>query len=155
MNKFKKKLIFVLIGVGIGFTCFVIGWWTKNVQCNNHMLYYSEEIDSLTWAEVLREDEQLPYFCMNKRDVLAELPLPNSHGEGTLFDDGTMAEWHWIYNPYKKRLSGTRDTIIIDTHYWKIPYHDRPNLYIVFEKKDTSWIATHCVQWDSKRVSID
>lgn len=153
-----KKIIFVLIGIGIGVVCFIAGRWTKNVQCEEDTICcdYALEIDSLKWAEVIREDEQLPYYGMKKEEVLALLPLPKRTDiEIILYDNETILQWHWLYNPYKKRLAGTQDTIIVDQYYWYIPYHDRPDLFIVFEKRGEEWIASTCVQWDSEKVYID
>jgi hypothetical protein len=151
-----KKLIFALIGIAIGSICFAIGWWIKDVQCEDTILYdYAVKIDSLKWAETLRQDEQLPYYGMKREEVLALLPPPKDSGIGMLFDQENLSQWHWLYNPYKEKLKGTRDTIIINTCYWEIPYHDRPNLYIVFEKRGEEWIVSTCVQWDRERVFID
>jgi hypothetical protein len=152
----QKKLIFVLIGIVIGGICFAIGWWIKDVQCEDTILYdYAVKIDSLKGAETLRQDEQLPYYGMEKEKVLSLLPSPKDSGIGMLFDEENLPQWHWLYNPYKEKLKGTQDTIIVDTYYWEIPYHDRPNLYIVFEKRGEQWIVSTCVQWDSERVFID
>ena len=151
-----KKIIIALIGIVFGCVCFITGWKIKDMQCEDTILYdYVFKIDSLEDLEFLREDEQLPYRGMKKEEVLALLPSPKYNTIGTLFDDGDVRHWHWIHNPYKEKIEGTRDTIIVDTYYWEIPYHDRPNLYIVFEKIGEEWIASTCVQWDRERVYID
>ena len=153
-----KNLIFALVGIGFGVVCFITGWWIRNEQCDEDTLCheYALQIDSLEWMEVIREDEQLPYYNMKKEDVLVLLPPPNRNVfSGFLFDCEKLSQWHWIYDPYKEKLKGTQDTVIVDTYYWEIPYHDRPNLYIVFEKKGKEWITSTCVQWDSERVYID
>jgi hypothetical protein len=151
-----KKLIFGLIGIVIGGICFSIGWWIKDVQCEDTILYdYAVKIDSLEKMEFIREDEQLPYYGMKKEEVLALLPSPKDIWSEMILCDSTIQKMFWLYNPYKEKLKGTRDTIIVDTYYWEIPYHDRPNLYIVFEKRGEEWIVSTCVQWDRERVFID
>jgi hypothetical protein len=151
-----KRLIFALIGIGIGIVCFIIGWWTREVQCKNTILYdYAVKIDSLKQLEFIREDDQLPYYGMKRKEVLEILPLPQGDYTIILFDGDTLMNLFWLYNPYKERLKGTQDTIIVSTYSWEIPYHDRPDLFIVFEKKGEEWVATRCVQWDSERVFID
>jgi hypothetical protein len=151
-----KKLIFALIGIVIGAICFAIGWWIKDVQCEDTILYdYAVKIDSLKDLEFLRQDEQLPYRGMKKEEVLAFLPPPKYNTIGTLFDNGNVRHWHWIYNPYKEKIEGTQDTIIVDTYYWEIPYHDRPSLFVVFEKRGEEWVVSTCVQWNREKVYID
>ena len=153
----KKRLIFIIIGLGIGVICFIAGWWVRNVQCDEFTICYdyAVKIDSLKWLEVVREDEQLPYYGMKKEKALAVLPQPRYSENKIVYDDGNLSLWHLLYRPYEKRVIGTQDTIIVEYYYWEIPYHDRPNLYIVFEKKDTSWIATTCIQWNPELVYID
>jgi hypothetical protein len=146
-----KRIIFALIVIVIGIVCFISGWKIKDIQCEktilNELFDCEIEIDSLKTIQYLRRDEQLPYNGMLKNEILRKLPKEKWHSIDTLFDDGKVFSWHWLYNPYKERIEGTQDTIIIDTYYWEIPYHDRPNLYIVFEKKGEQWIGATCVQW--------
>jgi hypothetical protein len=155
-----KRIIFALIIIVIGIISFISGWKIKDIQCeesvlDERLLDYAIKIDSLKHIDFLRDEEQLPYYGMKKEEILPLLPEPKYHSIGMLFDDGNVSSWFWLYNPYKDRIEGTQDTIIVDTYYWEIPYHDRPNLYIVFEKRGEEWIATACIQWDRERVYID
>ena len=148
----KKNIIYLIL---VGFVCFFIGFCIAYIYQKEQYKKLEWKIDSLEKMEYIRENEQLPYYGMKKEEVLSLLPKPQNHSIGTLFDDGTTSQWHWIVNSYKSKLEGTQDTIIIDAYDWYIPYHDRPNLSIVFEKTDEGWIATTCVQWDGERVHID
>ncbi len=149
-----RKIIFALIGVGIGIVCFLAGWCTrdkKEIICYD----YARQIDSLNRLDYIRKNKQLPYYGMKMEEVLEMLPAPQGNRMSVLFDSDTLMHLFWLYNSYKERLKGTRDTIIVNAYSWEIPYHDRPDLFIVFEKKGEEWIVTTCVQWDSERVWID
>jgi len=150
----KTTIIFAFIGIGMGVVCFIAGWKIKNVQCEYELYNYAWQVDSLTRLDWLREEEQLPYYGMKKEEVLALLPTTDYINSGIILYDGGITQWRLHY-PYVERLRGTQDTIIVDTYYWKIPYHDRPDLFIVFEKQGEEWIVSACVQWDSERVYID
>jgi hypothetical protein len=149
----KKHIIFPTL---IGIACFFLGFFFQKRQCEKFTLELAWRIDDLKQMETYRRNEQLPYFGLEKDEVLAMLPKPEWGDSEPLpmFDDGSESIF-WLYWQYLSRLTGTKDTIYLSTYYWEIPYSDRPNLYIVFEKIDTSMIVTECVQWDAKRVSID
>ena len=153
-----KKVIFALSVIVFGIICFIAGGKVNEIQYEDTMLYYYKKInssDSLERSMMLRENKQLLYYGMKKEEVLAILPPPNGNSVKVLFDGDALMNLFWLYNSYQKKLRGTQDTVIVETYYWEIPYHDRPNLLIVFEKKDTSWIATTCVQWNPELVYID
>jgi len=153
--KIKKRFYGFLI-IFIGIVCFIGGWWAKSIQCHEEILDLAFKVDSLDWLDYLREDEQLPYFGMKKEDVLPLLPEPEKIESGIILcNNDTLQKLFWIYNPYKKKLKGTSDTIVVDGYYWKIPYNDKPDLYIVFEKKGEEWIVSSCAQWDDSRILID
>ena len=150
-----KKMVFVLIVIGISIVCFIAGWWTKNVQIDYD---YSWRIDSLKQMEYLRRNAQLPYFGKRKEDVLKMLPaLADTCVSFTLFDNGNLSRKYspWSYSSYVNRVKNTKDTLFLSVCYWKIPYSERPDLYIVFEKIDTDWIVTSCTQYNSDIVQID
>ena len=152
-----KKLIYVLTVIGFGIICFIVGEKVKEVEYEDTILSWSKKLnisDSLERSMILRQNKQLPYYGMKKEEVLAVLPPPNRNDIEILFD-GNDIMCFWLFSSYKRKLEDTQDTVIVNTYYWNIPYHDRPDLFIVFEKKDTSWIATTCVQWDREMVYID
>lgn len=151
-----NKIVFVLILIGISVVCFIAGWRAKNVQIDYN---YGWQIDSLKQMEYLRRNAQLPYFGKRKEDVLKMLsPLEEDACVAfTLFDNGNLSRKYspWGYSSYVNRVKNTKDTLFLTLCYWKIPYNERPDLYIVFEKKDTNWIVTSCTQYNSDIVQID
>jgi len=154
----RKILIFVLIGVVIGVICFIAGGKVKEKQYEDTMLYYYKELnrfDSIEMSMAFRSNKQLSYYGMKREEVLAVLPPPQYNENKIVYDDGNIPSWHSLYRPYEDRVIGTQDTIIVNTCAWEIPYHDRPSLLIVFEKRGEEWIATKCLQWNPKLVDID
>ena len=154
----KKKILLILMIIGLCIVCYIGGWWTRYKLWDESIICwdYACQVDDLERLKYLMEDEELPYYGMKKEDVLPLLPTPEWSGDSIkLFDDGNLDDLHWLYNPYKERLRGTHDTIMVETYSWVIPYHDRPKLYIVFEKKRDEWIVTAGVQWNPDIVDIE
>ncbi|MDR1793001.1 MAG: hypothetical protein LBR36_06135 [Bacteroidales bacterium] len=151
----KKTIIIITLSIIFGgILCFSLGWISRNKYFDDYEVEYYFELDSIKQLFYLREESQSLFYQKTEEEVLAVLPTPKSDSKGRLFDDGNIDNWHWLLNPYKNRLAGTKDTLYMHTYTWVIPYRDRPNIYIVFEKDSNQWIATACVEWDPDVVQF-
>ena len=152
----KNKIGGIMLVIAGIISGLCLGYFINESKYENKERNYIWTIDSLKEMEYIREDAQLPYFLKKKEDVLKMLPTPLTKDSKNFpfFDDGSLDKKHWVYFPYIDRVQNTKDTLWLCTYFWEIPFSERPELHIVFEKTDTGWIATSCIQYNPEKVII-
>jgi hypothetical protein len=157
MSKKIRLSLICLCVFGAVISSFIAGWTLNEKKMMSEVIrYYAIQIDSLARTTCIREDEELPYYNERAEIVFKKLPNQNTfQGKGVpFFDNGKLDNVSWIYRPYVSRVKDTNDTLWLEVYQWTLPYSDRPNLLIIFEKTEKGWIATNCVQWDPKVVQF-
>lgn len=106
------------------------------------------------------EGKDLPYINLSKDSILQILPPPVSDYKSYVSRKNRRYERDWRLRYFVQDtttyIHSDDDSILVNVMQWNIPrtaqyrvypYTDKPNLYIGFILKDSTWVAADCVQW--------
>jgi hypothetical protein len=92
--------------------------------------------------------ELIYYYGLPKDSVMKMLPEPTDDSVFKL-DSSMCVDDPWFYRHIAATyLKSKYDTIEINSVDFRIPYHEIPNLHLIFIKKDSVWVVEHGVQWN-------
>lgn len=116
------------------------------------------------WAELEREikknyadGDELPYYKKTKDEVMKMLPKPDIDVVGKMTkDDSTFQNDMWLHHYWEELLSSEDSVKWLNKVIWNnMPDKDKPTLLIFFEKKDSIWIVSKCIQWHPDKVYLN
>lgn len=144
-----KRLLFFLVGIE---TILFIILAIKYNKLNDSFLQQCEMVSKSEWGKYLVEDEDCIWWHKSEDYVVEKLPTPLWYGEVKIKDDG-----EWTPPPYERYLSkvkDTKDTITIHSYRWYNPFSNRTRIEVIFEKVDSGWVATSCLEYDPNEVDF-
>ena len=142
-----KRVLLFLVGIE---TILFIVLAIKYNKLYDSFLQQCEMVSKNEWGKYLVEDEDCIWWHKSEDSVVEKLPTPLWYGEVKIKDDG-----EWTPPPYERYLSkvkDTKDTITIHSYRWYNPFSNRSCIEVIFEKVDSNWIATSCLEYDSNEI---
>jgi len=140
--KAQKIVIWILSGTIMLLVAFYL--FERN-RFYNLFWEMRSEYGRLSSLRGVRQGEDLVYYGLSKDSVMKMLPVPE-------FDFVTKLDSSMVnvpgYRFFSQFLKSRYDTIEVNVAKWRIPYHEIPNLFLQFMKRDGVWVVVDGVQWN-------
>ena len=139
---YMKTQYYYITTLIVFITISIIGYiWYQN---RNTEFVYSDEY--------CYQNEDLPYYQMEKQAVLKILPSPKIDYMSIVTNNSTFS-WAGYVRKYHDILRETGDSLMtVNIVEWDLDNSKRPKLQIVFIEQDSLWIADQVIQWHPDKV---
>ena len=144
--KTQKTVIWILSGVIFLLTALYL---FERHKYRSWIWDIGRENISLERYKYYRESRDLIYYGLSKDSVVKMLPEPEFDFVVKLDSSMKATYNHWYYKHFfETYLKSRYDTIEVKIVRWRIPYHEIPNLFLGFIKRDSVWVVDDGIQWD-------